>query len=119
MGHTDLIILTGIRALGTHGVLPEEQSRPQPFEVDLELQVDLARAGATDVLSDTVDYDAVVATVVRIVAQPGCSLLETLATRIAEACRADRRVAGVTVTVRKLRPPVGNFLDHVAVRIER
>ena len=115
----DTIILTGIRALGAHGVLPEEQSRVQPFEVDLELRVDLARAGTTDVLSDTVDYDAVVAAVVRIVEQSGHSLLETLAARIAEACRADKRVSGVAVTVRKLRPPVGNFLEHVAVRIER
>jgi dihydroneopterin aldolase len=115
----DTIILTGIRALGAHGVLPEEQSRPQPFEVDLELQVDLAKAGATDALSDTVDYDAVVAAVVRIVQQPGHALIETLAARIADACRADKRVTGVAVTVRKLRPPVGNFLDHVAVRIER
>ena len=115
----DRIILTGIRALGAHGVLPEEQSREQPFEIDLELGVDLARAGSTDVLSDTVDYDGVVDTVVRIVSQPGCALLETLATRIADACKADKRVSSVAVTVRKLRPPVGNFLEHVAVRIER
>jgi dihydroneopterin aldolase len=115
----DTIILTGIRALGAPGVLPEEQSRVQPFEVDLELSLDLARAGKTDVLSDTVDYDAVVETVVRIVHESGLSLIEALAARIAEACRADKRVTGVVVTVRKLRPPVGNFLEHVAVRVER
>ena len=33
----------GIRELGVHGVLPEEQTRPQPFEVDVELTVDLDR----------------------------------------------------------------------------
>ena len=33
----DTIILAGIRALGSHGVLPEEQARPQPFEVDIDL----------------------------------------------------------------------------------
>ena len=54
----DTIILSGIRALGSHGVLPEEQARPQPFEVDVELSVDLAPAGRSDVLSDTIDYDA-------------------------------------------------------------
>ena len=51
----DTIILAGIRALGSHGVLPEEQGRPQPFEVDVELSVDLAPAGRSDVLSDTID----------------------------------------------------------------
>lgn len=115
----DTIFLTGIRALGAHGVLPEEQSRPQPFEVDLELSVDLAPAGRSDALSDTVDYDALAAKVVRIVEAGGHTLLEALAARIAETCRADPRVQAVTVTVRKLRPPVPVHLEHVAVRIER
>lgn len=115
----DTIILTGVRALGAHGVLPEEQSRPQPFEVDLELAVDLAPAGRSDALSDTVDYDALAARVVQIVEAGGCALLEALAARIADACRADPRVQAVTVTVRKLRPPVPVHLEHVAVRIER
>lgn len=115
----DAIILTGLRALGAHGALPEEQGRPQPFEVDLELTVDLAGAGRSDALSDTVDYDALAARVTQIVEAGGHALLETLAERIARACRADPRVAGVTVTVRKLRPPVPVHLEHVAVRIER
>ncbi len=116
---TDAIVLSGIRALGAHGVLPEEQARPQPFEVDLELRLDLASAGRSDTLSDTVDYDALTAMVVSIVEKGGCQLLEALATRIAEAARSDPRVESVVVTVRKLRPPVPVALDHVAVRIER
>ena len=115
----DTIILTGIRALGAHGVLPEEQARPQPFEVDVELTVDLKPAGRSDVLSDTVDYDGLAARVVQIVEAGGLSLLETLADRIATVCRADPRVGGVVVTVKKLRPPLPVHIDHVAVRIER
>ena len=115
----DTIILSGIRALGAHGVLPEEQTRPQPFEVDLELSVDLAPAGRSDALSDTVDYDGLAAQVVKIVEAGGLSLLEALADRIAGACLADPRVLGVVVTVKKLRPPVPVLVDHVAVRIER
>ena len=115
----DTIILTGIRALGAHGVLPEEQARPQPFEVDVEQTVDLKPAGRSDVLSDTVDYDDLAGRVVRIVEEGGLSLLEALASRIATACRADPRVTAVVVTVKKLRPPVPVHVDHVAVRIER
>ena len=115
----DTIILSGIRALGAHGVLPEEQTRAQPFEVDVELSVDLAPAGRSDALSDTVDYDELTSRIVGIVEAGGLSLLEALATKIAAACQADPRVTGVAVTVKKLRPPVPVDLDHVAVRIER
>jgi dihydroneopterin aldolase len=115
----DRILVPGLRALGVHGVLPEERERPQPFEVSLELHVDLAKAGASDDLADTVDYGAVCDAVVRIVTDESYALLERLATRIAEACRADERVTGVVVEVRKLRPPVNAEVDHVAVRIER
>ena len=115
----DTIILAGIRALGCHGVLPEEQSRSQPFEVDVELSVDLAPAGRSDALSDTVDYGELTSRIVGIVEAGGLSLLEALAAKIAAACQADPRVTGVAVTVKKLRPPVPVDLDHVAVRIER
>ena len=115
----DTIILRGIRALGAHGVLPEEQARPQPFEVDVELSVDLGPAGRSDALSDTVDYDDLAGRVVEIVEKGGLSLLEALAGQIATACLSDPRVTGVVVTVKKLRPPVPVHVDHVAVRIER
>jgi dihydroneopterin aldolase len=105
--------------MGVHGVLPEEQNREQPFGVDLELLVDLAPAGASDDLADTVDYGALCDAVSRVVATEHYQLLERLAARIAEICRADPRVQGVVVEVRKLEPPVRARLDHVGVRIER
>ena len=111
------IIVAGLRELGVHGVLPEEQSRPQPFEVDVELEVDLVTAGQSDELDDTVDYAAVSEAVSRVVKNERYQLLERLATRIGEVCRTDERVSAVTVTIRKLHPPVRAMLDHVAVRV--
>jgi dihydroneopterin aldolase len=115
----DRILISGLREMGTHGVLPEEQVRPQPFEVDLELAVDVSAAGASDDLGDTVDYGVVCEAVRRIVSSEHYALLERLATRIAEACRADERVVGVVVEVRKLHPPVSALVNYVAVRVER
>lgn len=116
----DTILLRGIRALGTHGVLPEEQTRPQPFEIDLELRVDLAAAGRSDALSDTVDYDMLAQLVVKVVETSRYSLIEALAAKIADSCRAaDKRVESVAVTVRKLRPPVAVMIKDVGVRLER
>ncbi len=116
---TDRILITGLRELGVHGVLPEEQVRPQPFEIDVELEVDVAKAGESDDLTDTVDYAAVSEAITRVVASESYRLLERLATRIGEVCRSDPRVTGVTVTVRKLNAPVRALLDHVAVRVRR
>jgi dihydroneopterin aldolase len=113
------IMIAGLRELGVHGVLPEEQTRPQPFEVDVELVVDLEQAGESDSLDDTVDYSAVAEAISRVVRSERHQLLERLGTRIAEVCRADERVTSVTVTVRKLHPPVRAMVDHVAVRIEQ
>src|SRR5262245_63740984 len=115
----DRILISGLRELGLHGVLPEEQLRPQPFQIDLELLVDLSSAGDSDELDDTVDYSAVCEAVSRVVSSESYRLLERLATRIAEVCCADPRVEGVVVNVRKLHPPVRAMLDSVGVRIER
>lgn len=115
----DCIVIAGIRELGVHGVLSEEQTRPQPFEVDLELLVDLSAAGRSDDLEETVDYSAVCEAVSRVVASEHFQLLERLAERIAEVCASDPRVLGVVVEVRKLHPPVRAMVDHVGVRIER
>ena len=113
------IVIAGLRELGVHGVLPEEQTRPQPFEVDVELSVDLSSAGDSDDIKDTVDYSAVSEAISRVVRSERYQLLERLATRIAEVCRQDERVTNVIVTVRKLHPPVRAMVDHVAVRIEQ
>ena len=39
-----------------HGVLPPERINPQPFVVDIDLELDLSWAGASDDLSDTISY---------------------------------------------------------------
>lgn len=115
----DHILVTGIKALGIHGVLPEERERPQPIEVDLDIQMDLSAAGTSDALSDTVDYGALALSVQAIVILESHRLLESLATRIAAVCRTDPRVVKVEVTVRKLRPAIGAMVRHVGIRIER
>ena len=115
----DRILVPGLRALGVHGVLPEEKVRAQPFEVNLELSVDLAPAGQSDDLNDTVSYADIIESVERVITHERFELIERLAQRIAEVCRSDERVTAVVVEVRKLRPPVPSVVRHVAVRIER
>lgn len=115
----DVLELRGLRVLGTHGVLDEERVRAQPFEVDLDVETDMAAAGATDDLAHAVDYGGLVDVVVGVVAGEHHQLLERLAQRIADAVLADERVTAVTVAVRKLRPPVPHQLATAGVRLRR
>lgn len=116
----DRIQLRGLRVLGTHGVLPEEATRAQPFEVDLDMAVDLGPAAGSDRLADTVDYGEVAAAVAAVVSGPSFDLLEALAGAVASATLAsDPRITSVTVHLRKLRPPVAVDVADVGVRITR
>ena len=87
----DRIELRGLRVVGRHGVLPEEQARAQPFEVDVDVEADLAAAGRSDDLKDTLDYGALVASVAGVVEGEPSALLEHLAQRIADVVLADDR----------------------------
>jgi FolB domain-containing protein len=116
----DRIELRGLRLAGVVGVLPHEQAQAQPLELDLDLGLDLAPAGRSDDLADTVDYGAVCTTVEAVVGASSFALLEALAERVAAAVLdADARLVDVTVSVRKLRPPVAQQLDTSGVRITR
>jgi len=101
-------------------VLAHEQARPQPLELDLDISLDLSAAGASDDLGDTVDYGALCAEAERVVASTSYALLEALGEHLATALlAADGRIEAVTVSVRKLRPPVAQHLDTSGVRITR
>jgi len=116
---TDRLEVRGLRVVGTHGVLPEEQTRPQPFEVDLDVEADLRAAGRSDDLGDTLDYGSLVEMVAKVVSGERFQLLERLAERIAEVVLQDARATSVNVSVRKLRPPVPVDVATAGVRITR
>ena len=119
MAH-DVIELRGLRVSGIVGVLAHERTQVQPLDIDLDVVADLAPAGASDDLADTIDYGALCAVAEEVVATTEFALLEALAERIATSLlAADTRIEAVTVSVRKLRPPVAQQLSTSGVRITR
>ncbi|MCY3850400.1 MAG: dihydroneopterin aldolase [Acidimicrobiaceae bacterium] len=114
----DVILLRGLRLACVCGALPEEQDRRQPYELDIDVVADLP-ATTTDELADTIDYGSILARVEAVTVNESFQLFERMAQRIAEAVLADERILRVTVEVRKLRPPVTQFLDSSGVRIVR
>jgi 7,8-dihydroneopterin aldolase/epimerase/oxygenase len=104
---------------GRHGVHPDERAEPQPFEVDVELALDLAAAGSTDDLGRTVDYSAVYEDCRRVVETASYRLLEAIAETIATEVLADYPVDEVVVRVRKPAVRLGGPLRYAGVEIRR
>lgn len=117
---SDRIELRNMRFDGRHGWHEHEQRDAQPFEVDLEMQLDLGPAGRDDELDRTVDYGRVHALVRDIVVTRSYRLLEAIAGTIAaDVLAAFPLVDEVVVRVRKPKVALGGPLDWAGVEIRR
>jgi dihydroneopterin aldolase len=117
---TDRIVLTNLRFEARHGVHGWERETAQPFEVDVELELDLAPAGRSDDLAGTVDYGRVYDEVALVLDGPSRNLLESLAESIAGALLARfEAVDAVVIRIRKPAVRLGGPLDHASVEIRR
>ena len=104
---------------GRHGYYDHELTTPQPFEVDVELLLNLQPAGIDDDLERTVDYAKVYDATRQIVGSTSYRLLEALAEAISHELLADFLVNEVGVRIRKPKVELGDPLDHAAVEIWR
>lgn len=115
----DCIQLTGIRCYGYTGYLKEEQVLGQWFEVDLSLWLDLAPAGQSDDIADTLDYRHAIETVKQLVKTSKFALVEKLASAIAEAILKLERVQQVQVRLSKLAAPIPDFGGTITIELTR
>ncbi|NLI11566.1 dihydroneopterin aldolase [Pelotomaculum propionicicum] len=115
----DKISLEGMEFYGYHGARPEEQSLGQRFIVDVELYLDLRRAGATDSLDFTVNYARVFELVRSIVCGPPRLLIESVAESVAGALLAQFPLEEVLVRVKKPQAPLPGSFTWAAVEIKR
>ncbi len=115
----DIIRLAGLSFYGYHGVSAAERETGRQFEVDCELEVDLADAGHSDSIKDTIDYSRVYAIIRETVESEAYSLLEGLANRLAVLLLDRFPVYRVTLRVRKLHPPVGGLVKHIEIEVTR
>ena len=115
----DEIALTGLRAIGYHGVFPEERVDGQLFIVDVVLHLWLGAAGGGDDLESTVHYGELANRVVRAVETDPVDLIETVAERVAQIGLSYPVVDEVTVTVHKPAAPIEVPFSDVSVTIRR
>jgi dihydroneopterin aldolase len=104
---------------GRHGYYDWELVNPQPFEVDIELVLNLQPAGIDDDLEKTVDYGRVYEIAKQVVESTSFRLLEAIAEAISHEILAAYPVQEVGVRVRKPQVQLGGPLDHAMVEIWR
>jgi 7,8-dihydroneopterin aldolase/epimerase/oxygenase len=118
-GASDRLRVTGIEAVGHHGVFDFEKRDGQVFRVDLTLGLDTRPAARSDDLHDTVDYGSLVSAVRQAIETDPVDLIETLADRIAEICLTEEKVSWAEVTVHKPDAPIQATFSDVALTIHR
>lgn len=113
------ILLQGMTFMGHHGVHPDEQTRAQPFVVDVEVEGDFTEAAVRDALSLTLDYRELYSIVKQTVEEERFHLLEALSEAIAGRILQLPRVDTVAVRVKKPKVELGGPLDYAAVEVIR
>ena len=114
----DRFIVERISCFAYHGVLLEEQTLGQEFQVSFELGLDLS-GHQEDRIDSVLDYRAAIALVEEVMYGPSKQLLETLACLIADKLLSLRGVLEVTVEVRKPNPPLPGVQGGVSAVVSR
>ena len=115
----DHILINDLRVQARVGVGEQERSSPQWLVTNIDLALDLAPAGASDDIEDTVDYGILTTQVAKLLRETEARTLEHLAEKVVALIAPNKAVVGVTVEIVKEAPPIAEELGGVAVKLER
>ncbi|MBM4163846.1 MAG: dihydroneopterin aldolase [Lentisphaerae bacterium] len=115
MSMHDTIIIRDLETVCIIGTLPRERIEPQRLIMGLELTCDLARAGVSDTITDTVDYATLAQEATAIARTSRCHLLERLAALLAAHCLKQPGVTAVTVRLEKPDALPGSAVAGVSI----
>ena len=112
--------IAGIEGHGYHGLFDVERENGQPFIVDVELTLNLSKAGKSDDLNDSIDYNDVSILIHNEIVGPPVTLIEALAENISsKILKAYPTVEEIKTTVHKPRAPISVSFGDVSVTIKR
>ncbi len=115
-----LIKIEGMEFYAFHGHYKEEQIVGNRFLVDLEMETDMSVPAESDSLEDAVNYQVAYRVVKEEMKRIKSNLLEHIGKRILDAVyRELGGISSVTVTIRKMNPPMGGPIKNVTVKMTR
>src|SRR4051812_29638475 len=98
-----VIYITDLVVEAKHGYHPHEKTRAQRFRINVELSINIARAGTSDNLEDTVNWSDLRDKIVDVTKSNSFYLVERLAQEIADQIlKFDGRIDKTIVSVDRL-----------------
>ena len=113
----DTIFISELKVKTKLGVPAWERMAAQTIILDIEIGYDLAKAGKSDAIADTIDYGAVVARIRDTLQEHSFQLVEALAEHVCQLILTEFKVESVKVKVAK--PAILARLQALGVVIER
>lgn len=110
-----LIEIEGMEFYAFHGHFDVEKVAGNRFLVDLKIEADCSKAGQTDQLEDTLDYQKAYLAVKEEMAISS-NLLENVGQRIVNRIKSEFPVVNlVAVKISKMTPPMGGQIEKVSI----
>ena len=113
----DTIFVSELKVKTKLGVPAWERMVAQTIILDIEIGYDLAKAGKSDAIADTIDYGAVVARIHATLKEYSFQLVEALAEHVCQLILKEFKAESVKVKVDK--PAILPGLKALGVVIER
>ena len=99
-----------------HGCLSEETIVGGEYLVNASVELDTSKAESNDSIENTVDYVDVYNAIKKEMDTPS-KLLEVVMKRIVSSInQLDKNIVSVDVSIRKINPPIGGYVDSVELR---
>ncbi len=113
-----LIEIEGMEFYAYHGHFEVEKIAGNRFLVNLKIEADLSKAGQSDKLEDTLDYQQAYLAVKEEM-DVSSDLLENVAQRIINRIKSEfQNIQKVSVKVSKMNPPMGGQIEKVSLTME-
>ena len=115
----DKISIINLKIPARHGVYEFEKNKDGLFELDIEMYTDLNKAGRSDQLNETVNYDEAVGVITDLFIRKNYNLIEAAGEGICTGLLSKYPIEKVIVRIRKPHAPIMANLETVEVELVR
>lgn len=116
----DFIKVTNMKVFANHGVLEEEKRNGQDFYLNAKVYVDMRKAGLTDRLEDTINYDQICIFLAEVFAENVFDTIEAAAEyTVQEIIVNFPTIEAMELEVRKPHAPLTYVPEDISVTIYR